>query len=317
MVKARNFLILFCFLANLSVFCMQTTNMHINLFPQDVLKSIVQFSFPKMNLYYNKADDRNDDQHNKNNAVKNLQILIDTIITLGTINKLFNNITANNITAWLDINKDNINAFLIRSTQANIPYFIKIALKNNANNLIPFLKAHPDFVHEPDGCTPLIYATEANHYSTCKFLLEKGASVNIRKQCPTAFGYNYNPDIWPIHIAISNNNLELVKLFIQHGANLDFSKFLCTPLLSFAAEKNNPYILSTLLDARPHTDYNNHWSGDDIEHALETVKYLQVRTNKEKLEKRACINILEQAHENTAQSNIGSFFTPTNECTQQ
>lgn len=80
---------------------------------------------------------------------------------------------------------------------------------------------------------------------------------------------------------------------------------------------SNPYILSTLLEARPHTDYNNHWAGDEIKHALERVRRLQVRTDKEKLEKRAYINILEQAHENTAKSIISSFFTPTNECIQQ
>ncbi len=278
------------------------------LFPDEIMTSIMQYSLPKLNLYYNNTHkpgrwyhtekgtfpDNSADRDKKDtlNAAQNLQQIFNSIQTSLLLSKFYNNVIVQNISTWLGINKDNVNALLIRATQANIPYFMKLAVAH---------KADRNFVHKPDGYTPLLCATKHNQYRTCAFLLSKGVSVHIRRENPYA-AYVYNPHEWPIHIAIQNGNLELVKLFIQHRATLDFSHFPITSLLTFTAQRNNPYILAVLLEARPYTNFNNHWEADEIEHALETVKRLEVKTDKEKLENRACISILQEALKDSTNS---------------
>ncbi len=198
-------------------------------FPDETLASIIQYSLPKLNLYYHqKPTDINEDKDNLTQAKNNLEQYITTTMKLRSISQRFNTIITKNIVTWLNFNQHGINAFLLRSTQANIPYFMKIAITHNG---------HPNCVDAPNGNTPLLYATANNDYLSCKFLLEKGASINMKLQPPRAFGYGYNPGIWPIHIAIGKENLTLVTLFIKHGSQLDFSNFNAENLLSCAAKK--------------------------------------------------------------------------------
>ena len=265
--------------------------------PDEIILPIIQYSVPKLNLNYENAhkpgrwyhtgkgtfpdDSADKDQQNTSNATNNLKEICTIIQKSRLLSKHWDNVIVQNIATWLGINRGNINAFLIRATQANIPYFIRLAVAH---------KADLNFVHKPDGYTPLLCATKNNQYNTCVFLLKMGASVNIKREMPYAT-YEYDHNAWPIHIAIKNNNLELVKLFIRHHTDLYFSFFPTTNLLSLVAQQNNPYILSALLE-------DNHWAeGDEIEHALETVKRLQLKTDKEKLEQRACINILQETQQ--------------------
>jgi ankyrin repeat protein len=219
-------------------------------FPDEIVASVIQCSLPKLNLYYDKhPEGMREYQNNVTQAKNNLEKYIFATMNLRFINTRFNTIITKNIATWLNLNQHNVNALLIRSAQANIPYFIKLAMIHNAN---------PDCIDTLNGYTPLLRATENNDYLACKFLLEKGASVNIKKQPPRVFGYGYNPGLWPIHIAIAKENLELVNLFIEYGCTLDFAQWMAESLLSRAVKKNNPSILSALLQAHIPTD-DSHW----------------------------------------------------------
>lgn len=303
--------------------------------PDEIVTTIVQYSLPKLNLYYDqKPEDLYQDkdyfavaarrvynilpkiyylpddmkkQYLQNNkdlyhdencsdlATKNLHDYIATTIKLRSINRQFNTITIQNMSTSLNLNEHTVNAFLIRSTQAHIPYFIKLAIAH---------KADPNCIHKPDGHAPLWYAAENNHYLACKFLLEHGASAHVKRQPPCVLGYGYNPYLWPIHAAIQQHNLALVKLFIGYLANLDLSE--CYSLLSAAAEENNPDILAALLQARPHTN-DNHWSKDDIKDALKKAKdfkgnIFQALTDEDKLKNKKCIKILQVAQKQSKKS---------------
>lgn len=59
--------------------------------------------------------------------------------------------------------------------------------------------------------TPLFLAADAGHYQVCRWLLEQGAKVNARctRLQKTA-----------LHAAVANNDLDLVRLLIDHGADV-------------------------------------------------------------------------------------------------
>jgi hypothetical protein len=272
-------------------------------FPHEIVTSIIHHSLPQLNLYYQNVhkpgkwyytekgifpdDSAQKDQENGKKATHNLKEIMNQLTILRLINKSYNDLIVKNIITLLKINTNNINPFLIRSTQANIPYFIKLALAHEAN---------PNFVHKSDGYTSLLCATKNNHYGACKYLLKHGASVHMKRDnCYAA--YVRDPyEEWPISIAIKNNNLELVNLFITYKAHLDFCLFNTSPLF-YAAENNNPYILATILETRTQAFYHNHWSENEIEQTLEKVKSFPAKTDKEKLENRACVDILQKAQE--------------------
>ncbi|HOE38549.1 MAG TPA: ankyrin repeat domain-containing protein [Bacteroidales bacterium] len=59
------------------------------------------------------------------------------------------------------------------------------------------------------GGTALIYAVQSNQYDVTKYLLKNGALQT------------YGWDAYPIHHAITDSNLEMVKLLVEHGANVN------------------------------------------------------------------------------------------------
>lgn len=62
---------------------------------------------------------------------------------------------------------------------------------------------------ERNGGTPLTYAIQNNRYDVAKYLLEKGA-----KQL-------YGWMVYPIHDACDSGNLEMVKLMVKYGADVN------------------------------------------------------------------------------------------------
>lgn len=261
------------------------------LLPNDIWHDIIKLSIPTIDLLYSqKVAAKSEDQKNLTLIKQNLPLAVKKIIDLKTLCIYINTYITNNSITLLQLTKETINPFLIRSVQANIPYFIKIALSHRAN---------PDFIHKPDGHTPLLYSINANNYAACKFLLENGASPNMKQQAGI-WEYGYNPThVYPIQKAIVQKNLPLVRLLIKHNAALNIHKNPLQPsLLALTAQTNNPYILATLLEA-PDFCTSPQWSLEDIDHALVISKNITTRDDKEKLEKKSCIGMLQEAKDFT------------------
>jgi ankyrin repeat protein len=85
-----------------------------------------------------------------------------------------------------------------------------------------------------DGMTPLFLACSKEHTDMVKYLLNQNADVNIT---------NYNNEA-PIHIAVKNNNTEIVRLLIEHKAKID------AKTLSIANSCDNKEIASLITNPR-------------------------------------------------------------------
>ncbi|HOZ30677.1 MAG TPA: ankyrin repeat domain-containing protein [Bacteroidales bacterium] len=59
------------------------------------------------------------------------------------------------------------------------------------------------------GGTALLYAVQYNQYEAAKYLLENGDLQT------------YGWDVYPIHYAVDNSNFEMVKLLVEHGADVN------------------------------------------------------------------------------------------------
>lgn len=245
--------------------------------PIDVLVPIFRLSFPMTNNVAprnTKGIATSEEKLKEKFLQEKLCGLAAAIINLRCINKVCNAIITQKITDILQHNKDTINQFLVRSTQANIPYFIKVAV-NDKNVNINCIS------NRGDGNTPLLNATSANCYLACKLLLEKGAAVNMH-QGNQSFGFGGPPVLFetPILRATRNGNAQLITLFTQNKANLG-AQVNCgqeSSLLSVAATRINPDILTILLNACPDSDYATTWGLERIEYALAEASKIDVKT---------------------------------------
>lgn len=256
----------------------------LQLLPNDVLEIIFKYACPTIDLKYDTyPNNKAEDEQNRVAATQNLQQLINIIMNIRSINKHYRDVINRTLFAWLHLNKNDANLLLIRSAQANIPYFTQCALKNGADI---------NFIHKPDGNTPLLYMTNTGCYSACTFLLNNGADINQKRAGNQVWGYGYyNPGEYPIFKAVARNKLELVKLYIEHGAILDIKS--CN-LLSKAAKNSNPYILNALLEARPSTG-TSPWPLEQINNAiLETGAEKEEVSDQDKIERRLCLKMLRE-----------------------
>lgn len=77
--------------------------------------------------------------------------------------------------------------------------------------------------------TPLIASIFSKNIEVVKYLIEKGADINLNYHLPSVI------------VASTQGNLEIFKLFIENGASIDYqdSKTGLTPLLSLCQISNN------------------------------------------------------------------------------
>lgn len=77
------------------------------------------------------------------------------------------------------------------------------------------IKKNPKMVNRTDfmGRTPLYYAAEYSQNKIAKYLISKGAKVNIKTV--------YGGEKTPLHASAENGNVETASLLISKGANVN------------------------------------------------------------------------------------------------
>ena len=92
---------------------------------------------------------------------------------------------------------------------------------------------------EPPSTQQLIDAVQAGNITKVKSYIEKGVDINTR-------GGLY---LWPpLHYAVHNNNIEMSKLLIDNGANVNVKNMDKVTALMWAADIGNTEIAQLLLE---------------------------------------------------------------------
>src|ERR1700744_457357 len=102
--------------------------------------------------------------------------------------------------------------------------------------------SHPDAVDDyaEDGFTPLGLACYFGQFEVARYLVLKGASVNL----PSNNGFN----VFPIHSAAAGNYTDIVRLLIENGANVNVKQQAGATPLHSAAQNGNLEMLILLLE---------------------------------------------------------------------
>lgn len=101
---------------------------------------------------------------------------------------------------------------------------------------------HPELINEfsDDGFTPLGLACYFGHAEIARFLVLKGASVNV----PSKNGFH----VYPIHSAVAANQTDIVRTLIDGGAQVNVKQQSGVTPLHSAAQNGNLEILILLLE---------------------------------------------------------------------
>lgn len=103
------------------------------------------------------------------------------------------------------------------------------------------IEAHPDQLnaYANDGFHPLGLAAFFGHAEAARYLLSKGADVSQRS--------NNGQKVQAINSAAAGNHLEIVKLLIEHGADVNAAQEGGFRPLHSAAQNGNPEMAHVLL----------------------------------------------------------------------
>ncbi|GAB2691916.1 hypothetical protein GCM10027037_14060 [Mucilaginibacter koreensis] len=104
------------------------------------------------------------------------------------------------------------------------------------------LFTNPDSVNDfnDDGFTPLALACYFGHYEVARYLILKGADVN---QC-----LNNSLNICPLHLAVASNNIDIVRMLIEHNVQINVQQSSGINALHYAAKHGDPDMLILLLE---------------------------------------------------------------------
>lgn len=104
------------------------------------------------------------------------------------------------------------------------------------------LTEHPNIIDDytPDGFTALGLACYFGQYDVAKYLIEKGADVNL----PSKNGFN----VYPIHSAAAGNYTDILRLLIESGAQVNVKQQAGSTPLHAAAQYGNLDMLIILLE---------------------------------------------------------------------
>jgi ankyrin repeat protein len=101
---------------------------------------------------------------------------------------------------------------------------------------------YPDAInyYAEDGFTPLGLACYFGQYEIARFLILKGADVNMSSNN----GYN----VYPIHSAAAGNHTDIAALLIESGANINVKQQAGVTPIHSAAQNGNLDLLILLLE---------------------------------------------------------------------
>ncbi|RCH54100.1 hypothetical protein DJ568_14560 [Mucilaginibacter hurinus] len=108
--------------------------------------------------------------------------------------------------------------------------------------LTQLLSRHPEAVdyHAEDGFTPLGLAAYFGQYEIARYLVEKGADINL----PSNNGFN----VFPLHSAAAGNFTDIAVLLIENGAQVNIKQQAGVTPLHSAAQNGNVDLLILLLE---------------------------------------------------------------------
>jgi ankyrin repeat protein len=120
---------------------------------------------------------------------------------------------------------------------------LQVAAARGNNEMVGFLlfKGANIDTEDKGGRTALLYAMAMNYWETAKFLLNKGASPNQKTHSP-------EKEITPLFVAIQAKQLDVIKLLIAKGADVNINiKKGFTPL-HLAASLGNDNVIKILIE---------------------------------------------------------------------
>jgi uncharacterized protein len=123
------------------------------------------------------------------------------------------------------------------------PDIFESAAVGKFDSLASNIHKNPDLINSfsEDGFTPLGLACYFGHEESARYLLLKGADVNICSQN----GYH----VYPLHSAVAANNNDIAKILLEAGANVNVVQVSGVTPLHSAAHHGNIEMIILLLEA--------------------------------------------------------------------
>ncbi|MXV52558.1 hypothetical protein GS399_16405 [Pedobacter sp. HMF7647] len=123
------------------------------------------------------------------------------------------------------------------------PDFYEAAAVGKFDSVANYVFNTPELIntYSEDGFTPLGFAAYFGHEDIARYLLLKGADVNM----PSQNGFQ----VFPIHSAVAANNIDITKILLEAGADVNVAQRSGATPLHAAAQHGNIEILILLLEA--------------------------------------------------------------------
>jgi ankyrin repeat protein len=102
--------------------------------------------------------------------------------------------------------------------------------------------AHPEAInfYAEDGFTPLGLACYFGHYEIARYLVLKGADVNL----PSNNGFR----VFPLHSAVAGNYTQIARMLVENNAKVNVKQQAGATALHSAAQNGNIDLLIMLLE---------------------------------------------------------------------
>lgn len=123
------------------------------------------------------------------------------------------------------------------------PTLFEAAAVGKFDSVAHLIYQHPEQINEysDDGFTPLGLSSYFGHEDITRYLLLKGAEVNL----PSKNGFN----VFPLHSAVASNYTMVAKLLLEAGAEVNVVQMSGVTPLHSAAQNGNIELLVLLLEA--------------------------------------------------------------------
>ena len=140
--------------------------------------------------------------------------------------------------------KPEVSALLLK--YVGEPDIFEAAAIGKFDSIANIIYTHPELLNafSDDGFTPLGLACYFGHEEIARYLLLKGADVNLPSQ--------NNFKVYPLHSAAAANNLDITKILLEAGAEVNISQQSGFTPLHAAAQHGNVEMLILFLEAGAH-----------------------------------------------------------------